>query len=93
MQNSIFLITVELKTLIVTLMEVEYTLYSSKLLVTDFEEGAELIFTKISLRKRMWLFGCSYNPHKSKTENYLNKIKVSLDSFASKNENFSDRGF
>ena len=74
-------------------MEVEYTLYSSKLLVTDFEEGAELIFTKISLRKRMWLFGCSYNLHKSKTENYLNKIKVSLDSFASKNENFSDRGF
>ena len=32
--------------------------------------------------------GCSYSPHKSKIENHLNKIKISLDSFSLKCKNF-----
>ena len=41
----------------------------SKLLVTGFEEGVEVIFVEINLRQRKWLSGCPYNPHKSKIEN------------------------
>ena len=56
----------------------------SKLLVTGLEGRVEAIFIQKNGRKRKWLLGCSYEPHKSKIENHLNKIKVSLDSFLSK---------
>ena len=56
--------------------------------MTDFEEGVEAIFVEINLRKRKWLLGCSYSPHKSKIDNHLNKIKFNFDSFSSEYENF-----
>ena len=61
--------------------------------MTGFEEGVEVIFVEINLRQRKWLSGCPYNPHKSKIENLLNKIKINLDSFSSKYENFLDYFF
>ena len=64
----------------------------SKLLVICFEERVEAIFVQINLRKGKWLLGCSYEPHKSKIENNLNKIKVSLDSFSSKYKIFLPMG-
>lgn len=51
-----------------------------------FRGRVEATFTEINLRKK-WLLGCSYNLHKSKIENHLNKIKFILDSFSSKYEN------
>ena len=52
------------------------------MLVTCFEEGVEATFAEINLSKRNCLLGCSCNPHKTKIENHLNKIKFSLHSFS-----------
>ena len=58
------------------------------IVVRGFERGIDPIFVEIDHRKRKWLSGCSYNPHKSKIENYLNKLKIRLDLFLSKYHRF-----
>ena len=62
--------------------------YTSKLLVIGFEKGVEIALVELNLIKWRWLLVSLFNPHKLKIENHLNKIKISLNSFSSKHENF-----
>ena len=49
-------------------------------LLTDFEikDNLELFFVKVNIRKKKWLLGCSYNPHKSNISNHLHHLNKGL---------------
>ena len=50
-------------------------------LLTDYKikDNLELFFVGVNLRKRRWLLGCSYNPHRSNISNHLHDLNKSLD--------------
>ena len=56
----------------------------SNLLHTDDIIG---FYIEISIRKKKWLLGCSYNPHKHFISSHLKELGKNLD-FISKYDNF-----
>ena len=57
----------------------------SNLLHTD--DIIEGFYIEISIRKKKWLLGCSYNPHKRFISSHLKELGTKLD-FNSKYDNF-----
>ena len=57
----------------------------SNLLHTD--DIIEDFYVEISIRKKLWLLGCSYNPHKRFISSHLKELGKSLD-FNSKYDSF-----
>ena len=57
---------------------------SNLLHTDDIIEGFHI---EISIRKKKWLLGCSYNPHKRCLSSHLKELGKSLD-FNSKHDNF-----
>ena len=57
----------------------------SNLLHTD--DIIEGFYIEISIRKKKWLLGCSYNPHKRFISSHLKELGKNLD-FNSKYDNF-----
>ena len=57
----------------------------SNLLHTD--DIIEDFYVEITIRKKLWLLGCSYNPHKRFISSHLKELGKSLD-FNSKYDNF-----
>ena len=45
-------------------------------LLTDskIKDNLELFFVKVNIRKKKWLLGCTYNPHKSNISNHLHHL-------------------
>ena len=50
-------------------------------LLTDYEikDNLELFFVEVNIRKKKWLLGCSFNPHKSNISNHQHYLNKSLD--------------
>ena len=50
-------------------------------LLTDYKtkDNLELLFVEVNIRKRKWLLGCSYNPHKNNISNHLQHLNKGLD--------------
>ena len=48
----------------------------------------ENLFVEINLRKKKWLLGCCYNPHKRMISSFLDIMKKRLNYHSSKYENF-----
>ena len=50
-------------------------------LLTDYEikDNLELLSVEVNIRKKKWLFGCSYNPHKNTISNNLHHLNKGLD--------------
>ena len=57
---------------------------SNLLHADDITEG---FYIEISIRKKKWLLGCSYNPHKRFISSHLKELGKNLD-FNSKYDNF-----
>ena len=49
--------------------------------------AAEAFFAEINLRKKKWLFICSYNPNRENIENHLETLSKNLASYSSSYEN------
>ena len=49
-------------------------------LLTDYKikDNLELFFVEVNIRKKKWLLGCSYNPHKN-ISNHLHHLNKGLD--------------
>ena len=48
----------------------------------------EALYVEINVRKKKWLIGCSYNPHKSLIAKHLTEIDKDLDIFSANYDNF-----
>ena len=50
-------------------------------LLTDYKikDNLELFFVEVNIRKKKWLLGCSYNPHKNNISNHLHHLNKGLD--------------
>ena len=50
-------------------------------LLTDYKikDNLGLFFVEVNIRKKKWLPGCSYNPHKSNISNHLHHMNKNLD--------------
>ena len=50
-------------------------------LLTDYKmkDNLELFFVEVNIRKKKWLLGCSYNPHKNNISNHLYHLNRGLD--------------
>ena len=48
---------------------------------------AEAFFVEIYLRKKKWLFSCSYNPNRENIENHLETLSKNLALYSSSYEN------
>ena len=50
-------------------------------LLTDYKvkDNLELFFVGVNIRKKEWLLGCSYNPHKGNISNHLHHLNKGLD--------------
>ena len=50
-------------------------------LLTNYKikDNLELFFVEVSVRKKKWLLGCSYNPHKNNISNHLHHLNKGLD--------------
>ena len=40
-----------------------------------------MFFVEVYIRKKKWLLGCSYNPHRSKISNHLHHLNKGLDAY------------
>ena len=64
-----------------------------KIIKTDCDADIEGIFVEINLRKKKWLFCCSYNPRKSNIANHLKNICKILDELNATYDNFVLPGY
>ena len=50
-------------------------------ILTDYKikDNLVLFFVEVCIRKKKWLLGCSYNPHKSNISNHLHHLNKDLD--------------
>ena len=58
----------------------------SKLLSVE-NSPTEAFFIEIDLRKKKWLFSCSYNPNRENIENHLETLSKNLALYSSSYEN------
>ena len=58
----------------------------SKLLSVE-NSPTEAFFIEIDLRKKKWLFSCSYNPNRENIENHLETLSKTLALYSSSCEN------
>ena len=58
----------------------------SKLLPVE-NSPTETFFVEINLRKKKWLFSCSYNPNRENIENHLENLSKSLALYSCSYEN------
>ena len=58
-------------------------------LLTDYKikDNLELFFVEVNIRKKKWLLGCSYNPHKSNISNHLHHLNKGLDVYLKSYDN------
>ena len=58
-------------------------------LLTDYKikDNLELFFVEVNIRKKKWLFGCSYNPHKNNISNHLHHLNKDLDVYLNSFDN------
>ena len=58
-------------------------------LLTDYKikDNLELFFVEVNIRKKKWLLGCSYNPHKSNISNHLHHLNKGLDLYLKSYDN------
>ena len=61
-------------------------------LLTDYKikDNLELFFVEVNIRKKKWLLGCFYNPHKSNISNRL--LNNSLDVYVKSYDNIQIMG-
>ena len=52
------------------------------------ETYIEGLYVEINVRKKKWLIGCSYNPHKTFISAHLKEIGKNLDTYSSRYDNF-----
>ena len=50
-------------------------------LLTEYKtpDKVECLFLEINIRKKKWLFCCSYNPHKNNISNHMHHLNKGLD--------------
>ena len=58
-------------------------------LLTDYKikDNLELFFVEVNIRKKKWLLGCSYNPHKNNISNHLHHLNKGLDVYLKSYDN------
>ena len=58
-------------------------------LLTDYKikDNLELFLVEVNIRKKKWLLGCSYNPHKSNISNHLHHLNKGLDVYLKSYDN------
>ena len=61
----------------------------SSCLLTEYklQDNAECLFIKINIRKKKWLFCCSYNPNKNNIFKHLHYLSKSLDKYIGQHDN------
>ena len=52
------------------------------------ETYIEGLYVEINVRKKKWLIGCSYNPHKTFISANLKEIGKNVDTYSSRYDNF-----
>ena len=52
------------------------------------DTSIEALYVEINVRKKKWLIGCSYNPHKGLITQHLTEIGKDLDIFSANYDNF-----
>ena len=52
------------------------------------DTSIEALYVEINVRKKKWLIGCSYNPHKGLIAKHLTEIVKDLDIFSENYDNF-----
>ena len=52
------------------------------------DTSIEALYVEINVRKKKWLIGCSYNPHKGLIAKHLTEIGKDLDVFSANYDNF-----
>ena len=58
-------------------------------LLADYKmkETLELFFVEVDIRKKKWLLGCSYNPHKNNISNHIHHLNKGLDVYLKSYDN------
>ena len=61
----------------------------SSCLLTEYklQDNIECLFIKINIRKKKWLFCCSYNPNKNNISKHLHCLSKGLDTYISQYDN------
>ena len=59
----------------------------SRLIERKVRNNVEYFFVEINLRKKKWLFCCSYNPHKNSISKYVDVLRREPDIHSSNYEN------
>ena len=58
----------------------------STLLNSDM--SIESFYIEMNVRKKKWLFACTYNPNRTFISNHLREIDKNLDNYSTKYDNF-----
>ena len=53
----------------------------------NLQDNAKCLFIEINIRKKKWLFCCSYNPNKNNISNHLHCLSKRLDTYISQYDN------
>ena len=61
----------------------------SSCLLTEYklQDNTECLFIEINIRKKKWLFCCSYNPNKNNISKHLHCLSKGLDTYISQYDN------
>ena len=61
----------------------------SSCLLTEYklQDNTECLFIEINIRKKKWLFCCSYNPNKNNISKHLHCLSKGLDTYISEYDN------